>query len=319
MALLSSARKGLLRGALALAVTGLVVGVVAAPAAAAPKAPAELVVFGDSYSAGIGAGAMAPNPQNPACYQAAPGYGEMLAERKQLELVLNTACYGSTAVSVQQQIGFAAQGGYLDADTDLVTITAGGNDVDFGGILRACTQSAEACAQAIAVGTSIVPGVHAALVADYTLVRQHAPGATIVALGYPHLLDASLAGTGMISAEAIALFNAGTDMLNAAIADAASQVPGVVYGDVVNKFAGHGVGAADSWIWFDPTGQDLNTFHPTPAGYKGGYYPTVMSAVSPGQLKNVAVGCVGPRHPVVSGVNVRPTRAPYDPASLICA
>ncbi|WP_167044557.1 SGNH/GDSL hydrolase family protein [Salinibacterium sp. ZJ454] len=280
-------------GALALG-AGLLVG--AAPAIAVPAptsavltttaaaARAELVVFGDSYSAGIGAGTMQPNPQIPGCYQAAPGYGDLLGQRAQLHLAMNAACYGATSLSVQRQIAIAVGGGYLDTDTGLVTITAGGNDVDFGGILHACREGTPTCQRAIGVASASIPAVRSALVADYSVMRQRAPHATIVALGYPHLLDPSIAGTGMISSEAAALFNGGTDVLNAAIADAAAQVPGVVYADVVGRFEGHGIGAADPWIWFDPSGTDPRAFHPTALGYKGGYYQAVISLIGAAQL-----------------------------------
>lgn len=277
---------GRIVGALALAV-GLLIGTVVAPAAAVPAmavpaTPAELVVFGDSYSAGIGAGAMHQNPQVPGCYQAAPGYGDLLDQRPQVQLTLNAACYGATSRSVQGQIGAAVDGGYLDADTALVTMTAGGNDVDFGGILGACREGGPTCQRAIAAASAKVPAVRSALVSDYSALRQNAPNATILALGYPHLIDPSFVGTGAISAEGAALFNAGTDVLNKAIADAAAQVPGVVYADVVSRFAGHGIGSADPWIWFDASGTDPRAFHPTALGYQGGYYETVVSAINLG-------------------------------------
>ncbi|MDT0196973.1 MULTISPECIES: SGNH/GDSL hydrolase family protein [unclassified Arthrobacter] len=271
-------------GLLAAVVTGLVAGSVAAPAAAQAPAPLDYVALGDSYTSGIGA---SPNvtisPLYPAglqpCYQASPGYADVLDAQDDVQLTANAACAGWTAAMVPMQVHVASAAGVLNAETDLVTITAGGNDVGFGNLLGACMRyPLDICAAEVKAAESVAQAVVLpALTAAYAAIRAQAPNARIVALGYPHLFSPEVGANGYITNEAAKVFNKGTDTLNKVIKEAAKKSPGTVYVSVTDEFAGHGVGLPGSWFFFDPADpfNGMN-FHPNATGYALGYADAII-------------------------------------------
>ncbi|TLM81702.1 SGNH/GDSL hydrolase family protein [Pseudarthrobacter sp. NamE2] len=274
-------------GALAFAITGLLAGFLAAPAAAHSSGHLDYVAFGDSYSAGIGAGEAAPSQlyldlDDPVlCFQASPGYPDILDYLPGVDLTGKAACAGWSAAMVPFQVQIASNAGVLDDETDLVTITAGGNDVDFAGLLRSCLHpsSLDLCITAVRNAEAVAETqVLAALVNAYSAVRAKAPEATIIALGYPHLFSPEFEGTTVITDEAATVFNNGTDTLNKVIGKAAKQVSGTVYVDVTDEFEGHGIGSPKSWFVLDGSAA---SFHPTATGYAFGYAAAlVREAVS---------------------------------------
>jgi lysophospholipase L1-like esterase len=263
--------------ALAVAVTALVAGSISAPAAAHESEPLNYVALGDSYTAGIGAGPVAPSELGTECYQALPpGYVDVLNDLPDVELAANAACAGWTAAMVPLQVEVASAAGRLDAETDLVTITAGGNDVGFQGILEACLKPSllDDCKRAVKAGEATArTAVLTALTNAYAAIRAKAPNATIVALGYPNLFSPEFGDQTYITDEAARVFNKGTDTLNKVIRKAARQVPGTVYVDVTDEFDGHGIGSPDSWILLDGSSA---SFHPNATGYAEGYAGAVV-------------------------------------------
>jgi lysophospholipase L1-like esterase len=273
-------------GALAVVVAGLVAGSVATPAAAQDSGPLDYVALGDSYTAGIGAGDISAsllyfdprNPNQPPCLQASPGYPDVLDARNDVKLTVNAACAGSTATMVPLQVQAASAASLLNAETDLVTITAGGNDVNFLNVLQTCLlhpvkdcKAAVKAAEATAK-TEVLP----ALTSAYAAIRAKAPNAKIVAVGYPHLFSPEFPGSTVLADKAAEEFNKGTDTLNKIIEKAAKKSPGTVYVDVTDEFDGHGVGSPDSWFVLNANPLDGVSFHPTATGYAEGYYPAVI-------------------------------------------
>ena len=272
--------------AVAAAVIGLLAGPAAIPAAAEDDGPLDYVAFGDSYTAGIGAPNFGFSPLYPPgqCAQAAPGYVDVLDQRADVQLAANAACAGWTAAMVPIQVETAYAVGPLNAGTDLVTITAGANDVNFINALLAClTDTEENCRTAVnaaeSVATAVVPAV---LAQAYGAIQAKAPNATIAALGYPHLFAPEFAGGALV--ENIEIFNAGTDTLNKVIRNAARS-SGAVFVDVTDDFAGHGIGSEDPWINFNPADPVFGTnFHPTAEGYEKGYAAAVVEEVEIAEL-----------------------------------
>lgn len=269
-------------GALTVLVAGLVAGSVAAPAVAHEDS-VDLVVLGDSYSAGFGAGPLIPSTVVPGgdCYITESGYAEALEERRDVADAANAACGGATATVVPFQIQAAVGTQHLGEQTDLVTITAGGNDVDFTTVIRMCSAGVQACETAVkdAVGVANTH-VARALANDYELIHKAAPHATIVALGYPHLFSTEGATASPLSPEAAEVFNGGVDTLNGIIERTAEESESVVYVDVTKRFRNHGIGSSEPWINFDPTELgDYNNFHPNEKGYEKGYAKVLKPVV----------------------------------------
>ncbi|MCC9144760.1 MULTISPECIES: SGNH/GDSL hydrolase family protein [unclassified Arthrobacter] len=238
----------------------------------------DYVAFGDSYASGYGGG-----PVLDACGRTAQGYPALLDAQNRVELDGDVTCAGATAlttppaapagpVDLPEQIDDAEARGLLTKQTDAVTVTIGGNDVRFGSVVAACAgaQLPATCAPAIEQTAAYARNVLAPELAEqFARITELAPKATLVVTGYPYLFEAGTPGP--LSAQAQALFNEGTDALNAVLEE---QVPrGGVFVDVVDEFAGHGVGSTDSWILFEGGQFDL---HPTETGYREGYTAAIL-------------------------------------------
>ncbi len=266
--------------ACALMASGLVTGSAALPASAAKQDTINYVALGDSYASGFGAGSYGE------CGQSPLGTAGLLDERKKVELTFNAACAGARAANiaggvpdVPEQLGGLVALGAIGPQTDLVTLSAGGNDVNFGAIIGACTTGPTACQQAVDAATAYANTV---LVADlqrlYAQVAAVAPNAQVVVTGYPHLFSPEFGNEPLLSIETQEIFNAGTDALNAVIR-AQAEAAGFEYVDVVKRFDKHGIGSRDPWITF--TGfTAIDDLHPNAKGYKSGYLPEVRKAVN---------------------------------------
>lgn len=223
----------------------------AAPGGAAGPASEKVsyVALGDSYAAGVGGGDYLD-----ACLTSPNGYAADLADdpgRAQHSTL--RGCVGATVDVVA-----ATQLAGLDLRTKLVTVTVGANDLGLEAVTAACLLGTpQDCQAAVQAALANLGPLAADLVATLAAVREVAPKATIVVTGYPLLLDPSIPQAAAV--------NAGVIALNGVIAAAvAASGEGFVYVDVVDEFAGHGIGSADPWILAPP---DLAAFHPNAAGY----------------------------------------------------
>ncbi|WP_045729324.1 SGNH/GDSL hydrolase family protein [Pseudarthrobacter chlorophenolicus] len=279
--------------AASLAALAMALGSTALPAGAAPPdKDVDLVAVGDSYTAGIGAGYTTLS----SCTQTNGGYVTLL---KALPMVddssTNAACAGAviidkpadTAPSVLEQIAALTASGTLSVRTELVTVTAGANDIDFTMPLKACAGSPlDVCAQAVQAVKAKFPAMQASLVEALTAIRKAAPHATIAVFGYPLLFDPYGRQT-LLGRDAQKLVNAGTLALDSAIAQA-TDAPRVkakaVYVDVTQAFENHAVNSAYPWINFNPADPfSLQNFHPTAAGHQA-YVDALSEAVDLNKL-----------------------------------
>ena len=248
-------------------------GLTAAPAQAAmpPAPPLAYVALGDSYAAGQGA-----EPYLDSCLRSASSYPALADASRWVRLVQNAACSGASSDDV-----VATQLRRLSPDTDVVTLTVGGNNLDLANLVLACSTSEFACATALAqrqalLTQALFDPASSPLVADLTAtidaIHAAAPNATIYVTGYPLLFDPAFADPALAFA-----VNSLTLMLNTVIENVA-EANDAIYVDVTGAFAGHGIGSADPWFTFDPTNPfDPENLHPTAAGYMA-YYTALANA-----------------------------------------
>lgn len=280
-----------------LATLAMALGFTAAPADAAPLSRTEYVALGDSYTAGTGAGS-AKRPPGLDCWQSHPGYVDLLRRSGELKLVANAACHGAVlseasptydqviyTPTVREQIEFLVGRGALSPDTELVSITAGANDLGFAFVVGVCAFSGEqACQAAVAQATSpqALEFLTASLVSTYDALQAAAPNAEVIVLGYPLLFDPDSPFDPIPEANQ-RFINQATLNVNETLRVAAA-LAGVHYVDVVDEFAGHEVNSADPWLQLDPNNltADYN-FHPTPAGHAA-YAAALLEAVGSVQL-----------------------------------
>lgn len=231
-------------------------------------APVDYVALGDSYSSGTGA----PPYQSGSCYRSSRGYAQLWANTHEVSSFKYAACGGATTQSMTDQ--FAS----LDAGTDLVSITIGGNDVGFANTMVTCvTGSDTSCVNAVNNGIeaarTTLPG---RLDATYATIRTRAPNATVVVLGYPYLVEPN--GT-CLSATKRAALNRGSDEL-AAVISARAAAAGARYVDARAHFAGHGACGPSPWINSFSLFRLAESFHPNATGYAQGYLPLLNSATT---------------------------------------
>lgn len=247
-----------------LAALAMAAGLAAAPAQAVDKT--KYIALGDSYAAGQGAGEY--KNKNDTCYRSENSYSELAAETKAIKLITNAACSGKTTQEV-----VATQLRQLNKSTELVTITAGGNNLGFGDIVTSCgipgPAAEAACAQATGNAMFQLSGpLTADVAAMIRSVQAAAPNAKIVVTGYPRLFDPVEPNHPM--AKFISDATDLADGLNWSIAKAAWDTK-VQFVDVRPTFAGHGILSMDPWINGAVPGSPADSFHPNAKGYQAYY------------------------------------------------
>ena len=244
----------------------------ATSASAAPRQPVVYDALGDSYASGYGVPPYGP------CGRSGSAYAEQLDGRMKIRLDDFVACAGATTTSLVS----GGQLGALGADTDLVTLTIGGNDIGWSQTVGACLVGTDPqCAGSLALTRArVLTQLPSLLDTVYADVAAAAPGAHVVVTGYPRLFSPEYgAFLGASPAEQQAL-NDGADTLNGVIAAAGAR-HGFQFVDVTSRFVDHGVNAPDAWI-LGP--RDPAAFHPTLDGYKA-YTAALTAAIIPARLR----------------------------------
>lgn len=238
-----------------------------ASAAKQPQSELHYVALGSSYAAGIGLGDKVPNSP-PVCMRGEGSYPRVLAQNIGARLT-DASCSGSTTKQIldEGQAGLEPQIKAVTKDTDLVTITVGGNDLGyvgdmmraaglFGG-LRGPLQSADA---------RPYRELRKAIVAVLQEVRKRAPKSRIFLVTYPAVLpeNGTCARLGLNAGEADT-FRAIAKQLAATTRSAASSIQGTRVVDAARQSNGHDACSAQPWT----TGSHPNegfAFHPTRVG-----------------------------------------------------
>lgn len=187
----------------------------------------------------------------------------------------------TTTTSASGKLGeklsvLGAQIDALEPDTDLITLSIGGNDISFGPWSRCVSgmledRGEEDCDDGLYEESArSLLDLPARLDDIYRRIHEKAPDATIITTGYmpiASLQDECEATAGLPSGSLN--WAAGlTVTMNAMVRDAATR-NGALYVLPANADF-HSVCAPVSERWTDPTGEETNSFpaHPTPAGQK---------------------------------------------------
>ncbi|MBF9066478.1 SGNH/GDSL hydrolase family protein [Streptacidiphilus fuscans] len=234
---------------------------VGADTASAATSGASYAALGDSYSSGYGASSTYLNT----CAQSTAAYPYLYDQATAPASFDFAACAGATTSDV-----VSTQLGGLNSGTTLVSMTIGGNDVGLVDVAAACSAGTDSqCSAAVATAAeAAVTQLPGALDTLFTDVRNDAPNARVVVLGYPELFDTSATNCVLLDQNKRTAIADGADVLNAAIAAETSQHSGFVYQDVVHRFAGHELCDAAPWI-------DATTLHPTADGQADAYLPAL--------------------------------------------
>lgn len=250
------------------------------------------VALGSSFAAGPGLPPMTAGAP-PRCTRSLTNYPNLLAARLGLRLVDATCSGATTAYVLDRWKELPAQMDSVTADTRLVTITIGGNDVGYIGNLigAACTAAAAkagegvrpACWPPKSVDEDDWQRLEQQLVVIAQEVRRRAPKARLLFVQYVPVLpdgagcDALSLSTAQQQAARVVASRLYDATARAAVAGGAEVVAAATQG------ADHSACGAIPWAtgYFRDGDPKVVPFHPTAAG---------MSAVADALARRLAAG-----------------------------
>jgi lysophospholipase L1-like esterase/Flp pilus assembly pilin Flp len=265
------------------------------------------VAMGDSFSSGEGAGDYEPasdrddrgfadwmdshvwwpGDREPkyhnGCHRSANAYGSIIAAAEHFAGGSSfVACSGAELNELQHpnggQSGEDAQEDALGDDTSLVTFSIGGNDMGFADILKDCVIDGSTCEQQNeATFQRLLESKKQELIDTYRRIREKAPNARIIVVGYPRLFpsDPSDNYRDLLFADDQRWMNEKADELNDMLLQAVRDSDAdAEFVDPRAAFEGHGIGSADPWFndvsvqanGFTPINPE--SFHPNAAGQR---------------------------------------------------
>ncbi|MDQ3150690.1 MAG: SGNH/GDSL hydrolase family protein [Actinomycetota bacterium] len=240
----------------------------AAPAVA--QAPVDYVALGDSYASGTGTRTY--DPTSGSCLRSPVAYPSLWAASHAASTFVFDACSGATTAEL-----LATQLSNLSVETDLVTVSIGGNDAGFARVLTECQVGGPVrCDVAIRQAEAFIAGELAARLDDvYAAVTERAVNARVLVMGYPRLFETGLCLTSISRAFRVRL-NAVADQFAAVTAGRATAAD-AEFVDTREAFTGHRVCAPDEWI-NGPTFPVVESYHPDVDGHAKAYLPTLVAA-----------------------------------------
>lgn len=243
-----------------------------APTASAEQVD-EYVALGDSYSSGNGT--YAAN-LDWGCYRSTYAYPYIVGQERPDTDLTFVACQGATTEDV-----IGGQDQHLDADTDYVSITIGGNDIGFADLIIGCAGGySPSCKDAVdEANRRIHEELPTKLDDAYDAIEAGAPGAEVVVLGYGRFFGEDLACSAAdgITAEEADWLNGVADNLDGAIRDRATTA-GFTYRSAIEAFTGHDVCASNPYL----NGRSWSVadmYHPTRSGHANGLAPLVRETI----------------------------------------
>ncbi|MFD6555092.1 SGNH/GDSL hydrolase family protein [Streptomyces sp. NPDC058398] len=236
--------------------------------------------LGDSYSAG--SGVLPVDPTNLLCLRSTANYPHIIASRTGARLKDVTCGAAQTKdFTGSQYLGVAPQADALNAGTDLVTFTMGGNDNNTfinamltcgtAGLLSGGKGSPCKDEKGTAFDEEIDAHTHPALKAALQKLRAKAPNALIVALGYPWITppvaDPVCFAKLPLASGDVPYLRGIQAHLNAVVQRAAAET-GAAYVDFAQASEGHDACKPVGTRWIEPLlfGQSIVPVHPNALG-----------------------------------------------------
>jgi lysophospholipase L1-like esterase len=250
-------------------VVPLAVAVAVVVPGSAHAATVNYVALGDSYSSGVGTDHY---DLSSSCDRSSLAYPALVAHAKGYNLN-DQACTGALTTDV-----INTQAAALDkTTTNLVTVTAGGNDAGFVNLLVSCTLTN--CVSSI---NNTITWVNTQLAAKLdamdSVIKADAPNAKVIVLGYPHLFSGTCLSAFGISSSEVSASNNLADAMDRVTSTEAGKF-GFTYKSAISQFTNHGVCASKGWLHGLDLTSITSSYHPTTTGQSSGYEPLVLSAL----------------------------------------
>jgi lysophospholipase L1-like esterase len=245
-------RRVLLPLLLAASVLAASVALTIGPASAATGA---YVALGDSYASGVGAG-----KTHGACQRSRRAYAYKLGR----DVSAFRACGGATTASLRRH-----QLAAFPSNTRLVTVTIGGNDAGFVDVIEACLfGAADHCNTRVRKAEKFVhDDLQARLRGVYDAIRERAPHAKVLVVGYPRLFARKhwCSRVGEIGNSEQRRLNEASNLLARTTNAEVARHDGFRFVDLRPAFNGHGVCSAAPRL-IGVTSPLTDSFHPTARG-----------------------------------------------------
>lgn len=237
-------------------------------ALAAPAAADEYVALGDSFSSGVGT---ASYTLSSSCKRSTYAYPSLVARERSNTTLAFVACSGATTSSLM-----TSQIGSVTSETDIVTVTIGGNDIGFADLIVQCTLAN--CSTTLDSTRASLPSfLGPRLDTVYAAIKERAPSAQVVVLGYPRMFSsASCWGTLGITSTERTKANQLADALDQ-LTRARATEHGFTYQSAIAPFTGHAVCSTSAWLNGLNLASTGESYHPNRAGHGQGYAPLVRA------------------------------------------
>ncbi len=270
---------------------------VSTPAPDLPSGPLDYVAMGDSYAAGPG---LTPTRDDPAaCERSANNYPAYLAQLLQVETYRDVSCTGARPADVEgaqrrpDGTLVTPQSHALGLDTDLVTLSLGGNelqtlqDVVDACYVRATTQpDAPHCDEALRAEGSLALDrarqLEGAVADSMRQIRNAAPNAAVVMVSYPRVFPSTQRCPELIIARSESAYLA--EVVDAIVAstERAARSAGVRFVDLRGASADHDICSKTPWaVGPGASRGSVRAWHPTLLGMQS--MATVIHAALTGE------------------------------------
>jgi lysophospholipase L1-like esterase len=228
------------------------------------------VALGDSYSSGTGTGSYSLSSS---CLRSVYAYPYLVASQRPNTSLNFVACSGATTTDVMNN-----QVSAVNASTNIVTITIGGNDAGFSNVVISCTTLG--CQNAITNARNYIQNtLPGRLNTVYSAIRSRAPSARVIVLGYPRLFQSSgCLGTSGIDSNERTQLNSTADLMRTVISGRAAAY-GFTFKDPIPPFVGHAVCSSSAWLNGLNIFNSTESYHPNRPGHSGGYAPLVRQVI----------------------------------------
>lgn len=276
-------RRSVARGVIGACALALALSTAAAAPAVAAEAP-RYVALGDSYAAGPLIPVQKGLPSG--CLRSTRSYPSVVARSIGATSFRDVTCSAAVSddLSRHQLVLGGKNGPQFDAlqrDTDVVTLTIGGNDIGFAGIVADCAVRSPAkprgaaCKDHYTAGgtdrlAARIDAVAPKIAAVLTEIERRSPEAAVLVTGYPAILPDT--GPGCyphipFTAGDVAYLRDTEKRLNAMLAGETAAA-GLTYVDVYGATVGHDICTPPGTRWIEgllPTSPALSV-HPNAAG-----------------------------------------------------
>lgn len=267
-----------------------------------PASQPNYVAMGDSYSSGEGVEPFETGTYEQGsnmCHRSTNAYARILENDSSLNVDLGdngfAACSGATTSAIEVSYnGEEPQINKITANTKLITMTLGGNDMKFADYARQCIthdcSGADSAAAIKRIVTDVIPNMNAKLnLINARLQQLGNTNATVLVVGYPQLLPKStfntvIAGCAWLDGgRELRAIRTTTTLLNTAIKNEAENVAPnfhfVSATEANSPFAGHEIcQTGNTWDFYNvvalPLEKQIYTFHPNALGQQA--YATLI-------------------------------------------